>query len=189
MDWMTRSDTRTSTASILEVCVASRDTSIWEYHFLQLDTTSSTASSLPECLRRKGQSVFHPDRAHVVCLMNSSSGRSVLESLNPSVSFQAGDGARVCRFRPIEGASTICERLEIEFVQHESHREPSVEFCRPGPSPWRRAQEWAQAAVDRPDGTPRPLYEPEYNPEPPSDHLSYALGVALGRLAQMVKVS
>ena len=36
-------------------------------------------------------------------------------------------------------------------------------------------------AVDRPEGAPLPLYEPEYDPEPPTDHLSFALGVALGR--------
>ena len=64
---------------------------------------------------------------------------------------------------------------------HESHREPSVEFKRPGPSPWRHAQAWAQTAVDRPEGAPLPPYEPEYDPEPPTDHLSFALGVALGR--------
>ena len=36
-------------------------------------------------------------------------------------------------------------------------------------------------AVDRPEGRPLPPYEPEYDPEPPTDHLSFALGVALGR--------
>jgi hypothetical protein len=65
--------------------------------------------------------------------------------------------------------------------EHESHREPSVEFRRPGPSPWRHAQGWAQIAVDRPEGAPLPAYVPEHDPEPATDHLSNALGVALGR--------
>jgi hypothetical protein len=66
---------------------------------------------------------------------------------------------------------------------------PSVHFLAsdvdrlpvPGPSPWRHAQEWAQLAVDRPEGAPLPPYEPVYDPEPPTDHLSFAIGVALGR--------
>ena len=86
----------------------------------------------------------------------------------------------VCRcFRsptPDDLRSTRCSVHE-----HESHREASVEFRRPGPSPWRHAQDWAQAAVDRPEGEPLPPYEPEYDPEPPTDHVSFALGVALGR--------
>ncbi len=39
----------------------------------------------------------------------------------------------------------------------------------------------AQAAVDRPEGDPLPPYEPTYDPEPPTDRVSHALGVALGR--------
>jgi hypothetical protein len=40
---------------------------------------------------------------------------------------------------------------------------------------------WAQVAVDRPEGAPLPDYTPQYDPEPPTDHISFALGVALGR--------
>jgi hypothetical protein len=147
---------------------------------------SSTGSALRARLHRypsafdvKGQSVFHPDRARVVCLMNSAQGRSVLESLNPSVSFQAGDGARL-PFWNIDGSDKICEVLESAFGIHEAHRQPSVEFRRPGPSPWRHAQEWAQEAVDRPKGTPLPDYVEQLDREPPADHLSFAIGVALG---------
>ena len=75
----------------------------------------------------------------------------------------------------------ITQKLSIEFSVHEAHREPSVEFKKPGPSPWRHAQEWAQLAVDRPEGAPLPDYVPQLDPEPPTDHVSYALGVALGR--------
>ena len=71
--------------------------------------------------------------------------------------------------------------LSSPSTVHESHREPSVEFRRPGPSPWRHAQEWAQAAVDRPEGAPLPEYVEQLDHEPATDHLSFALGVALGR--------
>ncbi len=159
-----------------------------EDKYFQLGVSfSSTGSTLRARIHRfasafdvKGQSVFHPDRARVVCLMNSEGGRRVLESLNPSISFQAGDGARL-PFWDIANSDAICQTLEIAFSLHESHREPSVEFRRPGPSPWRHAQAWAQLAVDRPEGAPLPEYLPEHDPEPASDHLSNALGVALGR--------
>ena len=36
-------------------------------------------------------------------------------------------------------------------------------------------------AVDRPEGEPLPEYAEQLDPEPPTDHLSFALGVALGR--------
>jgi hypothetical protein len=81
-----------------------------------------------------------------------------------------------------EIANTVCLLNSTPaFTEHESHREPSVEFRRPGPSPWRHAQDWAQLAVDRPEGAPLPEYIAEHDPEPATDHLSYALGVALGR--------
>ena len=53
----------------------------------------------------------------------------------------------------------------------------------PGPSPWRRAQDWAQQAVDRPEGAPLPVYVEELDSEPATGHLSFALGVAIGRFA------
>ncbi|MCA9636539.1 MAG: SAM-dependent methyltransferase, partial [Myxococcales bacterium] len=81
----------------------------------------------------------------------------------------------------IDGAEKIYVHVDKCFSIHESHREPSVEFFHPGPSPWRHAQEWAQIAVDRPENTPLPVYTPEHDREPATDHLSYALGVALGR--------
>ena len=148
---------------------------------------SSTGSDLrarmhryPSAFDVKGQSVFHTDRARVVCLMNSAPGRSILESLNPSVSFQAGDGARL-PFWNIDGSGDICQQLVSAFEIHEAHREPSVEFRRLGPSPWCHAQNWAQAAVDRREGMQLPVYVEQLDPEPPSDLLSFALGVTLGR--------
>ncbi len=128
----------------------------------------------------KGSSVFPANIPQTLCLMNSTTAREVMESLNPSVSFQVGDVNRLPLF-PIESADEIYARLDQAFTQHEQARETSVEFRRPGPSPWRTAQDWAQRAVDREPGAPLPPYDATEDPEPPADHLSYALGVALGR--------
>ncbi len=127
-----------------------------------------------------GSSVFPEDIAGTLCLMNSSAARYVLESLNPGVHFEVGDVNRLPLF-PIEGAEQIVARLEEAFTQHEQARETSVEFRRPGPSPWGYAQQWAQRAVDRPAGAPLPEYEVELESAGPLDELSYALGRALGR--------
>ncbi len=128
----------------------------------------------------KGSSVFPADIPQALCLMNSATARQVLESLNPGIGFEVGDVNRLPLF-PIESAEAIVARLDEAFTAHEQARETSVEFRRPGPSPWRVAQEWAQRAVDRPAGEPLPPYQPTLDPEPPLDHLSFALGVALGR--------
>jgi Eco57I restriction-modification methylase len=130
----------------------------------------------------KGSSVFGPDRRQLTCLLNSAVAREILESLNPGIGFEVGDVNRL-PLLPVEAASRIVVLVEAAFSEHESHREPSVEFKRPGPSPWRHAQEWAQAAVDRPEGDPLPPCEPKFDPEPPTDHVSLALGVALGRFS------
>ncbi len=129
-----------------------------------------------------GASVFPGEQnlASTVCLLNSSLARFVLSSLNPGVHFLVGDVNRLPLF-PIDDADAIFAQVETAFATHESHREPSVEFRRPGPSPWRHAQDWAQAAVDRPEGTPLPEYVDQLDTEPSTDHLSFALGVALGR--------
>jgi hypothetical protein len=124
--------------------------------------------------------VFPDDVSQILCSFNQRESAFILEGLNPTMNLQPGDIDRL----PIRGdpqAVDIWERLERAFTEHESHREPSVEFRRPGPSPWRHAQEWAQVAVDRPEGAPLPAYVPEHDPEPATDHLSNALGVALGR--------
>ena len=127
-----------------------------------------------------GASVFNADIAATTALLNSTRARKVLQSLNPTVNFQPGDVNRVPLF-PIAGAKEIFATLEAAFGVHESHREPSVEFQQPGPSPWAHAQAWAQAAVDRPEGAPLPAYVECLDAEPAWHHLSYALGVALGR--------
>lgn len=128
----------------------------------------------------KGSSVFPDDLAATVCVMNSTRARQILESLNPGIGFEVGDVNRLPLFS-VASAHEIFNAVESAFTVHESHREASVEFKQPGPSPWRAAQEWAQIAVDRPEGAPLPEYTEVLDPEPPTDHLSFALGVALGR--------
>ena len=127
-----------------------------------------------------GCSVFHTNPAIPLCLMNSLIGKNVLESLNPTVNFQVGDVSRLPLF-PIKSADEIFDRLDRAFTEHEAARETSVEFRQPAPSPWNYAQEWAQQAVDRPAGKPLPEYEPVYDDPLPTDYVSYAVGVALGR--------
>jgi hypothetical protein len=127
-----------------------------------------------------GSSVFPKDLASAVCSMNSQTARYILSSINPSVHFEVGDVNRLPLFS-IVGAAQIFQTIEDAFGVHEKHREPSVEFKEPGPSPWRLVQEWAQIAVDREDGEPLLEYIEELDPKPVTDHLSFALGVALGR--------
>ena len=103
-----------------------------------------------------------------------------MSALNPGIHFEIADVERLPVFE-IEDATSIFDAIEHSFAVHESHREPSVEFRHPGPSPWRHAQDWAQAAVDRPEGALLPEYAEQLDPEPATDHLSFALGVALGR--------
>ena len=127
-----------------------------------------------------GTSVYPDDIGQALSLLNTSFASEVIGSLNPTLHFNAGDVNRLPSV-PVFTASRVYETLGAAFSKRELRREPSVEFNSPGPSPWRHAQAWAQTAVDRPEGEPLPPYEPEYDPEPPTDHLSFALGVALGR--------
>lgn len=127
-----------------------------------------------------GTSVFPKDRARVLTLLNCSTARRLVQDLNPGLGFEVGDINRVPYWQ-VSGSEEIVENLDQSFTVHESHREPSVEFRRPGSSSWRHAQDWAQAAVDRPKGAPLPRYEPTLDAASPTDHLSFAFGIALGR--------
>ena len=137
----------------------------------------------PSIIEKKGSAVFPSDNFDaVLCAMNSASSRRAVESLNPGTDFQVGDVNRLPLF-PVEDSSLIVSELRSSFDVHEQSREASDQFLTPGPSPWRHAQEWAQQAVDRPTGSPLPDYIEELDREPPTDHLSFALCVALGRFA------
>ena len=134
----------------------------------------------PSIFDVRGSCVFAENISNLLCMLNSSFSKKILESLNPGINFQVGDVNRLPLF-PIENADDIFAIIEEAFSEHEAHREPSVEFKRPGPSHWRAAQAWAQTAVDRPAGAPLPEYVPEHDPESPTDWVSYAMGVGLGR--------
>lgn len=143
---------------------------------------SGRAHRFPSIIGNMGSSVF-PNKeefTQVLCLMNSTKAKFVLESLNPTTHFEVGDVNRLPVF-PIEGADDIFARLETAFSEHEAARESSVEFRRPGPSCWDYAQAWAQAAVDRPAGAPLPEWQPVWTEALGLDHVSFALGAALGR--------
>jgi len=127
-----------------------------------------------------GGAVFSDSLADMVCLLNSTRIRDILESLNPTIHFTAGDVNRVPLWK-IEHSGEILAQLDSEFSAHEQVREPSVEFQRPGESRWSSAQQWAQAAVDRPAGSGLPHFNPAEDKESASDHISFAMGIALGR--------
>jgi hypothetical protein len=131
----------------------------------------------------KGASVFPESEEgcfRALCLLNSSLAQRTVGSLNPGIDFTSGDINRLPMVE-IAGADEIGKTLVGAFARHEAARETSHAFRHPGPSPWRRTEDWAQVAVDRPAGAPLPEYVEQLDPEPAADHLGFALGVALGR--------
>lgn len=128
----------------------------------------------------KGRSLYHDDSAKALCLLNSRRARDIMEGLNPGIGFESGDVNRL-PFLTVLDSSQIASVVLRAFEEHERHREPSTEFRCPGASAWNAAQQWAQRAVDRPDGAQLEPYIERLTPEPATDHLSFAVGVALGR--------
>ncbi len=139
---------------------------------------------IPSVIGDKGPSVLcanETDSADVLCAMNRSEARALLESLNPGTDFQVGDVERLpVVFVP--GADHIVRVLRTAFDEHEKTREPSVEFRRPGPSSWTSAVQWADAAIDRDIDAPLAKYVPTYEGPSPAAALSFSIGVSLGRL-------
>lgn len=133
----------------------------------------------PSVITSTGCSLYSDDTADLLCTLNSQKAHFVASSLNPTIHFINWDIERLPIYK-LTFAGKIKDLVSRKFGERECCRETSIEFKRPGPSPWRHAQEWAQAAVDRPDA-PLPEYIEQLDPEPATDHLSYALGVALGR--------
>jgi hypothetical protein len=127
-----------------------------------------------------GSAVFVDDPRNVCCLLNSRRAKEIVTSLNPTVNYQVGDVNRL-PLLPISDTNAVYAAIDQAFLIHEHSREPSIEFQLPGPSPWRTAQSWAQSAVDREIGSELKDYDPICDPEPPTDHISFAVGVALGR--------
>jgi hypothetical protein len=136
----------------------------------------------PSVFGDMARSIFGRSAADCLAPLNAKKSAQLISSLNPTIHFTVGDLKRV-PFKEIDKSDILIESLNASFRLHEKGREPSYEYIQPGPSPWGHAQEWAQKAVDRPEGAPLPQYIEELDPEPPTDHLSFALGVALGRFA------
>ena len=120
------------------------------------------------------------DIVDCLCTVNSNKNRGILERFKPQCKFFKEVMSTVFPLSNPRCRSNL-QPTRYSFTEHESHREPSVEFKQPGSSCWTYAQDWAQTAVDRSENTPLPEYNPVYETEPPTDHISYALGVALGR--------
>ncbi len=136
----------------------------------------------PSIIDASGSSVFPSSLPATLCLLNSHLSRSVLSALNPTVNFKNGDVERVPIFE-ISGAVEIWATVRDSGFRELAHKETAVEFSRPGPSSWRNAQAWAQQAVDRPEGAQLAEYVEELDGELPTDHISFGLGVALGRFS------
>ena len=147
----------------------------------QGDSFSARIHRFRSVISNKGSSLYPSSPAALLALLNSGEARKVMSELNPGFGFELGDVRRLPLF-VVDGDNEIVSVLCDVFDEHESHREPSIEFRCPGPSRWRHAQEWAQRAVDRAVGERLPIYEPQYDLEPPTNHLSFALGAALGRV-------
>lgn len=138
----------------------------------------------PAVLESAGSSILPQDLPSALCLLNSSYSRQLLAALNPTVNFTVGDVNRI-GVRKIAHSKHVFRILEDGFSAHESHREPSLEFRWPGPSSWSHLQRWAQFAVDLPDGRDPPAPPSEQTAEGKCAHLSFAIGVALGRFGAM----
>ncbi len=128
----------------------------------------------------KGRALFPLNRSEVLMGMNATISKCVMKSLSSTLDFSTGDVNRLPIYS-VQNSEEIFMQLDIAFSAHEAARENSVEFKRPGPSSWRYAQDWAQRAVDRPAGESLPKWEPEYDAPSAASHVSFALGVALGR--------
>lgn len=127
-----------------------------------------------------GSSVFPRNRSLVVASLNRTASLEIISTLNPTVHFTQRDVGRLPLYS-VNGADDIVRILEEAFSTHEAVREASIEFRKPGPTPWTYAQAWAQRAVDRSEEQPIPPYAPDYEQCSVEDLLSFQFGVAIGR--------
>jgi hypothetical protein len=151
--------------------------------FSTVGATFGARAFLSPCIfEDKGRSIISDIPAQVLCCLNSSLTSQLASSLNPGIDFTVGDVNRLPLIK-IEDCDLIMAAIASAHSSHELRIEKYPAFKCVGPSSWRHAQDWAQQAVDRPEGAPLPDFIEVLDPEPPTDHLSYALGVALGRFA------
>lgn len=135
----------------------------------------------PAIMGKMGSSVFpqkDEDIPRTLCAMNSALARMVLGSINPGLHFEVGDVNRL-PFVEVPVANTVFEVLRSSFANHESARETSADFRAPSRSTWSATQEWAQGAVDGVSAQPPDSQLAAC--EAPTDHLSFSIGIALGR--------
>jgi hypothetical protein len=128
----------------------------------------------------KGRTIFTENWSDIVCLLNTTAARSIVESLNPTIDFTVGDVNRL----PVlttNSAQQIVRQLTLVFDECEASREPSIQFRKPGRSAWHSAQDWAQRAVNTADNEPLPFYVPTFDEPAFEAQLSFSIGVALGR--------
>lgn len=159
-----------------------------EKHFFKRGVAFSTigrsfiarAHHHPSIFDVAGSSVFPPDVAATVCLLNSRFAREVVQDLNPTINFQVGDVARI-PYRPDKRAGEVFRTLQEAFAQHEAGDELSPNFKKPAASPWQHAQAWAQAVVDSAETDGVAPYSSSFEPLAPFASVSFALGVAFGR--------
>jgi hypothetical protein len=123
--------------------------------------------------------VFSSEPWSDLCLLNSGFAKRTLVSLNPTINFGLEDVARLPRV-VADQANTVEERLLTEFSAHEAGREPSPEFRQPQPSAWDWATRWADGVLAEPVGCSSEEHR-QSKDEAPTSHISFALGVALGR--------
>lgn len=146
------------------------------------DELAGRLMQYPSIISNASSGVFPPrsEFARILCVMNSRYAHEVVKALNPGLHVEVGD---VNRLPVIElgQEEQIINHLQTDFETHESGREASVEFKRPRDSRWESAQEWAQRAVDRDPGTAIPPYAPNSDEPLAEAHLSFRIGVALGR--------
>jgi hypothetical protein len=76
-----------------------------------------------------------------------------------------GDVNRLPLF-PVANADDIFARSSPPSPSTSPTASPPSSSAAPVPSPWRHAQDWAQLAVDRPEGAPLPEYVEHSTPSP-----------------------
>lgn len=116
----------------------------------------------------------------LVCAMNRSHVRELASALNPTINFQLGDVRRL-PFDEVCGGEEIMRRVREQFALSEQGNELSLDYRKPTSSAHSWTESWAQRAMDRGAGEPLPAYDPEDDAPAPEAHISFAIGVALGR--------
>ena len=137
------------------------------------DSFSARAHRWASIFDAAGCSVFPTTFDSVLCLMNSTRARFILQSLNPTISFKNNDVERLPLLPIGSSASSLKDSIRHSRSTAVRERPSSLEVL---VSPW-RVQDWAMP-VDRSTGEPLP----QPSTTRPRLSMSFrAVGVALGR--------